>query len=207
MTQHSRYRGHTPEDSDALRELGNVAFSHAATALSALVGRRVDLSIPSLEVVSISEAERSIDSGEQTLCVITLRLFGERRGLLALVFAEADALALSDLLEGQSVGTRQALTPQAESMLAEVANIMSGAALLAMYRFLKVSLIHGTPMVHLRRAKGHDRAAARLAWGSDICVIVETTFAVEGKVVRGEMIISLVDLEFFLDALMAHGGG
>lgn len=200
---HARLRGEAA--SDALRELGNVAFSHAATALSSLVGRRVEVAMPSVRVAPPPFVDETVPR-EEPVYIISLRILGDRQGLLALFFAQADAAALVDMLEGAEPTPREHLRPAEESVLAEVANIMSGSALLAMYRFLKISLIHGTPQLRLRGANSAETAAARLGWKSESVIIVEAEFMVEEQTSRGTMVISLTDLDFFLDALAAYGG-
>lgn len=192
---------------DALAELGNVAFSHAATALSSLVGKRVDLSIPGVSVVTATEVEDLLAKEREALYIITLRILGDQQGVLALVFPESDALALTDMLEGAPVGTRTRHTPASEAVLGEVANIMSGSALLAMYRLLRISLIHGTPVLRVRSLQRIERSDILLWMDSGMSIVVDAAFSVADRTAHGQMYISFSDLRFFSDALAMYAEG
>lgn len=189
------------EQTDALRELGNVAFSHAATALSTLLGRRVDVEIPDVRIMSQAEVEEAVGETRDPIWIVSLRILGEREGVLALLLTQPDGAALVALLEGREPAREGELTPAAHVVLAEVANIMAGSALLALYRMLKVSLLHGTPTVHLRTRAEAEWSALQRLFASDIAIVVEAEFVLEGKKARGLMVISLADLPFFLEAL------
>lgn len=171
--------------SDALRELGNVAFSHAATALARLVGRRVDVGIPNVHVLDREEA--SEDLGRQGgLHVVSFRLSGDHSGVLAVVLPEADAGALLGLL-GASPARGGRLDADAESALLEIGNIMAGSALLALHRMLGATLLHGTPL--LRRLAALRPADPDLFPGP-LVLVLEAEFTVEGRHAHGTMAIS-----------------
>jgi chemotaxis protein CheY-P-specific phosphatase CheC len=91
-------------------------------------------------------------------------------------------------------------------VIQETANIMCGSALLAMYRFLRVSLIHGAPAFRIL-TRDSERRALLHATNEDVSLVVESQFTIGGETVTGEMVISLSDREFFLDALESLGGG
>lgn len=198
---------HTEAEQDALAELGNVAFSHAATALSNLVGRRVDITLPVVTIMAAGDAEDALRQEGERLYIITLRILGDQQGVLALVLAERDALALADMLEGSPVGTSATLTTAGRAVLTEVANIMSGSALLAMYRLLRISLIHSTPSLSVSAPMANGRLHGILDADTDVTIVVDTEFSVHGQVARGKMVISFSDLDFFIDALMNYAGG
>ena len=49
---------------DALRELANIGSGTASTALSTMLGRSVDISVPSASVLPMAEAVSSIGNAE-----------------------------------------------------------------------------------------------------------------------------------------------
>ena len=44
-----------PDQLDAVQETGNIGCSHAATAVSHMIGKNVDISVPNMQVVSDGE--------------------------------------------------------------------------------------------------------------------------------------------------------
>lgn len=174
------------EAADALRELGNIAFTHAATALATLVNRRVDVSIPSVRLLGRDRIESEVASRTESLYVVSFRLAGDHTGIVAVLFAQADAAALLEILHGEPMPPGE-LTAQAESTLQEVGNIMAGSALLAMYRMLGTTLLHSTPAFYSRT--GLQLASEQLFTGPAV-LVVEAEFSLEARRARGTMIIS-----------------
>lgn len=175
------------EAADALRELGNIAFTHAATALAALVNRRVDVSIPSIRVVEKERAERQIAERNESLYVVSFRLAGDHLGTIAVLFPQVEAWRLVGILQGRP--PESALDGEGEGTLREIGNIMAGSALLAMNRMLGTTLLHSTPAFYRRSAfqRLHD------AFAGPVVLVVEAEFTVEDRRARGTMIISPQD--------------
>lgn len=174
------------EAADALRELGNIAFTHAATALATLVNRRVDVSIPNVRLLDKEGIHAEVASRTESLYVVSFRLAGDHTGILAVLFPQAEAAALLDILQGERT-PRGELTAAGESTLQEVGNIMAGSALLAMYRMLGTTLLHSTPVFYSRT--GVQLASEQLFAGPAV-LVVEAEFSVEARRARGTMIIS-----------------
>lgn len=174
------------EAADALREIGNIAFSHAATALATLVNRRVDISIPAVRVLGREAIEREIYERNESLFVVSFRLAGDHTGIVAVLFPQRDAWALLELLHGRTLHMAE-LDADAESTLREVGNIMAGSALLALYRMLGTTLLHSTPALYRRTA---SQVADEHMFASPIALVVEAEFSVEERRARGTMVIS-----------------
>ncbi|MBP2665527.1 MAG: CheC, phosphatase, inhibitor of methylation, partial [Firmicutes bacterium] len=45
----------SPMQLDALREIGNIGAGNAATALSQIINRKIDMSVPRLNILPLSE--------------------------------------------------------------------------------------------------------------------------------------------------------
>lgn len=70
---------------DALKELGNMSASHAANALSELLGEKVDVTAPDLNVVRISNMGNVVNGDEEVIPVYS-RLFGGISGSVIMLF-------------------------------------------------------------------------------------------------------------------------
>lgn len=70
---------------DALKELGNMSASHAANALSKMLGGKVDLTAPDLNVVRINNMGEVVDGNEEIIPVYS-RLFGGISGSVIMLF-------------------------------------------------------------------------------------------------------------------------
>lgn len=187
----------TPLYQDALLELGNMAFSHATTALSNLVGVRVDVSCPEFRILPAPTVADVTGSQPSEYHVAMVRVFGDRRGSISLVMARSEARVLCRLL---AIEAAEPADAEVEAILAEVANIMSGSALLAIHKFLRVSLVHGHASLRTVQA-GEDASQVRVSAAGEVAIVITTRFEIKGQGSTGWLLISLDDIEFFLDAL------
>lgn len=188
------------EAADALRELGNIAFSHAATALATLVNRRVDLSIPAVRLVEKARLEREVYERNESLFIVSFRLAGDHTGVIAVLFPQQDAWALLNLLHGRTLQASE-LDEEAESTLREIGNIMAGSALLALYRMLGTTLLHSTPVFYRRTALQMSKEGM---FSGPIALVVEAEFSVEDRRARGTMVVSPNEPEPLLRRLGIH---
>ncbi|HET9869860.1 MAG TPA: chemotaxis protein CheC, partial [bacterium] len=50
----------TPHQIDALKEVGNIGAGHGATALSQLLGKRINITVPNASILPLSELPRLV---------------------------------------------------------------------------------------------------------------------------------------------------
>lgn len=182
---------------DALLEMGNVAFAHAANALSSLLVRRVDLTAPVTRILTAPTVLDVTADASGDYFVAMVRVFGDRQGTVSLVMDQREARRLAGLL-GEHVGKDGSFDT---GLLCEIANVMSGSALLSIYRFLRISLVHGTPTLVVVEGSRHDASRLHVGSGREISIVITTRFGLEAASVTGWLVISLEDIPFFLDAL------
>src|SRR3954453_17367549 len=106
---------------DALRELANIGSGTAGTALSQMLGRSVDISVPNALVLPLAEAVEAVGPAEQEVTGVAIPLAGDMDAVVLLVFPVEDAGTLAGML-GVEAGTEDAL-----SALGEIGNILSAS--------------------------------------------------------------------------------
>ncbi|MGN1400535.1 MAG: chemotaxis protein CheC [Bacillus sp. (in: firmicutes)] len=62
---------------DTLGEIGNIGAGHAATALSALLGSKVDMEVPNVRVVSFDEIIEVAGGADRVMTCVFLRIQGD----------------------------------------------------------------------------------------------------------------------------------
>ncbi|MBT9133560.1 MAG: CheY-P phosphatase CheC [Firmicutes bacterium] len=120
---------------DVMNEIGNMGAGHAATALSLLMGRKVDMAVPETKFLSIEAGCAELSREGEVGVGVEVGLSGSIDGLTLLTVDEDGALhlllAFGDMLAGQ--GLDDAL---AQSALMEIGNIVTGSFLTAITDFL-----------------------------------------------------------------------
>ncbi|HCW53658.1 MAG TPA: CheY-P-specific phosphatase CheC [Clostridium sp.] len=107
---------------DALKEVSNIGAGNAATALSMMLNKKVDMTVPAVNVIKLQDI-LELD-GEEEVAGTVVRVLGDIAGNILLVF-EKDT---SENIISRLVGSKEA--PNSEigrSVLCEIANIISAS--------------------------------------------------------------------------------
>ena len=171
---------------DALQEICNIGMGHAATALSQLIGQTVNLKVPKVTLANLDQVPDIIGGAEQVVVGIYMRVYGDVRGNILLIFPRESAQNLNALLTGQPGSSDLILSEMHASALKEVGNILAGAYLSAMGSLLDLSLIPSVPSLAFDMAGAIvDYILAELGQESDVTLVVETEFFGRGTLIRG----------------------
>jgi chemotaxis protein CheC len=167
----------TPFHLDILKEIGNIGAGHAATALSSLLNKGVDMKVPSVKVVSFHEITELIGGSETIVASVFFRVHGEAPGCMFFMMPSLQASHLIGQLTGEYRENWEEFSEMAFSALQETGNILSGSYLSSLSDFTGLKLHPSVPATTV------DMAGAVLSWGlmeisavSDYAIVIETAF-------------------------------
>ncbi|UQZ32108.1 flagellar motor switch phosphatase FliY [Paenibacillus sp. PK3_47] len=131
----------TPFEQDALGEIGNITFGSAATALSTLLGKKVDITTPEVSIITRSEFEEAFPKPHVAVHVQYVDGF---QGINSLVIKIRDAQVIADLmLGGEGEPKDEELNEIHISAVQEAMNQMMGSSATSMStifnRFVNIS--------------------------------------------------------------------
>ncbi len=109
---------------DTLREVGSIGAGNAATALSSLLGRRVDMNLPSVRVMEFNEAVEKIGGFEAIVSGVLVKLGGEINGIMLCIQQMDFINVVTSSMMSRSINDFQELGEIETSALTEVGNIM-----------------------------------------------------------------------------------
>lgn len=178
---------------DAIREVGNIGAGNAATALSQLLGRTVDMEVPVADLVSIYDIPFRYGSPESQVCAVLIRAEGDFSCNLIFVMEEAEAQGLADLLLSMDISGMDpdVQIQMRDSALSEVGNIILGAFLNAISMMTGYVLPASVPSVaHDMLGAIMDVVASIFGVMGETAVIVKTTLQVMDvqQEIRGNVI-------------------
>jgi chemotaxis protein CheC len=161
---------------DALRELANIGSGTAGTALSQMLGRSVDISVPNAFVLPLAEAVEAVGPGEQEVTGVAIPLAGDMDAIVLLVFPVDDAAALCGML-GVEAGTEDAV-----SALGEIGNILSASYITSLGAMTGLDLDLTPPQtVTDMLAAIVATVLATRADATDVALILDSELRVEGE--------------------------
>ena len=161
---------------DALRELANIGSGTASTALSSMLGRSVDISVPKARALPIAEAVEAAGPVEQEITGIVLGILGEMQGTVLLLVPPADADAMCRML-GVEPDDEFAL-----SALGEIGNIVGTSYINALAGMTGMD-IEPTPPGTTTDMLGAlvSTVLAGAAMSGDVALMLDSNLVVEGE--------------------------
>ncbi len=132
----------------ALKEIGNIGAGNAASALSQMIGRKIEMTVPDIMLISTDNIAETIKGNEVGLGIYT-KVLGDINGKILMFFLKENALQLIDIVMGQPVGTSKIIAGIEESAIMEVGNILASSYLSAIGEFTKLRLMPSIPNLAL----------------------------------------------------------
>ncbi|KHD13347.1 chemotaxis protein CheC [Clostridium butyricum] len=127
---------------DALKEVSNIGAGNAATALSMLLSKKIDMSVPSVNVVRLEDVVE--ESGESEVSGTVVRVLGDIAGNILLVFKEDTV----NKIIGKLVGTNEGINSEmGQSVLCEIANIISASYMNSIAQLTNLAIAPSVPAV------------------------------------------------------------
>ena len=161
---------------DALRELANIGSGTAATSLSAMLGRPIDVSVPSARALELAEAVDAVGPADAEVTGVVLGVSGSIDAVVLLVFTVESAETLCELL-GVEPGT-----DMGESALSEIGNIV-GCSYIGAFASMTGLALEPTPPSTATDFLGAVVASvlAGAALDTDVALVLDTDLIVEGS--------------------------
>lgn len=127
---------------DALKEVSNIGAGNAATALSMLLNKKVDMSVPSVNVVRLEDIVE--ETGENEVAGTVVRVLGDIAGNILLVFEEDTVKKIIGRLIGSEDGIDSEM---GQSVLCEIANIISASYMNSIAQLTNLEIAPSVPAV------------------------------------------------------------
>ncbi|CAM2183137.1 chemotaxis protein CheC [Paraburkholderia sacchari] len=177
---------------DALQEIANLGMGQAATRLSGLLDAFIELSVPRVRVVAVSEAAhalREMTGIDGPVTAVRQGFRSEIKGE-ALVICRSDEIDELGALIGGPPSARDALTGQ--ELIFDVANVLCGACVSSMLDQLGRLPVFSQPgLLGLTIMLDEVFQPGMLAW--DLALLVEVNFALEDQRFRAHLVMLMAE--------------
>ncbi|AJS59147.1 chemotaxis protein CheC [Paenibacillus sp. IHBB 10380] len=172
---------------DVLKEVGNIGAGNAATALSRLLDKPIDMGVPKVEILPFEQVADIVGGAEQIVVAIFLRVEGEAPGNLFFILNPEAAKNLLRRLKGIDIGQNDSFNEMEISALNEIGNILAGSYLSSLADFTKLSMSPTVPSLAI------DMAGAILSYGllqygemGDDALLIDTKFLEGTQEIEGQ---------------------
>lgn len=161
---------------DALRELANIGSGSASTALSTMLGKPTDISVPTVAALPLEEAVAIAGEPEDLRFAVMVPIIGDFEATVVLLFPEDDARVIT------SIYGLEPDTPDGHSMLQEMGNILGTSYINVLAQMVGLDLEPEPPQV-VCDMLGAVVASVLLGRGEDpeAALVMDSALSVEGE--------------------------
>lgn len=171
---------------DVLKELGNIGAGNAATALSSMINKKVDMKIPKVNILDFKDVANVVGGEETQVVAVLLNVSGDIKGIMMFVLDYDDARNLVNLLMG--IETKE-FTDIEYSAMEEIGNIIAGAYLNSLASLTNKKLVASIPYLSIDMV-GAILSVPAIEFGkiSDKVLLIQTDFGEEIDHLKGYFI-------------------
>jgi chemotaxis protein CheC len=161
---------------DVLREIGNIGAGNAATALSKMLSKRVDMDVPKVNILEFRNVAELVGGPEVEVVGIYFKVTGDINGSIMFLLDKTSAKLLTNMLMGRQ-DKESELDEMDFSALQEVGNILSGSYLSSLSSLTNLKLIVSVPSLAMDMA-GAILSVPVILFGQvgDKVMLIETDF-------------------------------
>ncbi|MFG6148891.1 chemotaxis protein CheC [Halobacillus sp. B23F22_1] len=165
---------------DALKEIGNIGAGHAASSLSALLSRKINMRVPSVQVLEFNEVMTLAGGAETEAVGIGIRIEGDVTGSMFFILHPEPAHIFVAQLLGSNY--QRCSSELRESALQELGNIITGSYLSSLADFTNLNLIPSVPIV-VKDMVGAIVSAGLIERSKykDNAIVIETLLEARGR--------------------------
>ncbi|PWR72785.1 chemotaxis protein CheC [Methanospirillum lacunae] len=130
---------------DALRELGNIGASHAATTLSTMLNTPIMLNVPEINITDFEHINTEIAQENSAMAIFTMEGQMAKAGYVILHVPRESVVLMTGIMLGMPDDPGRELNEMDESAITEIGNIMVSAFLDGTAELLGIIMLPSPP--------------------------------------------------------------
>ncbi|MCR4936643.1 MAG: chemotaxis protein CheC [Lachnospiraceae bacterium] len=162
---------------DVLKEIGNIGAGNATTALSTMLGEKVDMAVPKVRLMEFKDVGTTMGGEEQIVAGIYLVVQGDINGSIMFIQRRESAKNMISHLIGMASEDEENFSEMELSALKEIGNIITGAYLNSLALLTNLTIYPSIPDICIDMA-GAVLSVPAIEFGTvaDKLLLIETDF-------------------------------
>ena len=197
---------------DVLRELGNIGSGNAVSALAKIIGKKVTMRIPIVNIVEFKDIANFLGGPDQIIIGILVGISGDINGIMMFLFRQKTARSLANILMNYMLGANKdeegkEFNEIELSALMEVGNILASSYLSSLAGITQKKLTPSVPYISIDMANAILSVPA-IEFGkvADKALFIESVFEADQEDISGYFLL-VPDMESFNIILTSLGVG
>ena len=137
---------------DMLKEIANIGAGNAATSLANLVGQKIDMDVPEVNIAEFKNLANVLNGAETLLAGILVKISGDINGLMMYLMDEESACQLVKILLNKDKKNFYEFEEMERSLLTEIGNILTSSYLTALSTLMNCKIEKSIPYLSIDMA-------------------------------------------------------
>jgi Chemotaxis protein CheC, inhibitor of MCP methylation len=165
---------------DVLKELGNIGAGNAATSISLMLGKTIKITVPSAEIIPVSELWKKFTDPEEVTSGAMVEIEGEIEGALLFLLGAEETKSLIELLMLPRPDDLTNMDELTSSAIGEIANIMCSSYIIALSNFTGINIHSMPPKVVVDMLSAIvSEVSLIITNGGDYVILIQTDILLE----------------------------
>ncbi|MDR1539934.1 MAG: chemotaxis protein CheC [Clostridiales bacterium] len=194
---------------DILKEIGNIGAGNALTALAKLLGKKVDMKVPAVNLVEFKDIADFLGGPEQRVIGILIQIKGDLNGIMMFLLKDDSAFYLikAIMMDLAPEEVSDGFSELELSALKEIGNILASSYLGSLAELMHLNIVPSVPFLAIDMANAVLSVPA-IEFGkvADRALFIESVFISEMNDISGYFLL-IPDLPSFERILSALGVG
>lgn len=177
---------------DVMREIGNIGAGNACTALSSLLGRMIDMSVPNVQLIDSNSAAEYLGGSDNVVLGIKVDVKVDLSGMMFHIVNKKFAEKIINTFYPKELASVADLDEMDASVLSEMANITSGAYASALASLSGFVVDIGTPSQNCSTVTDILKIPmSEIGNDSDQIIVIDETFIMNEEQIKSNMLLVL----------------
>jgi len=132
---------------DVLTELGNIGSGNAATSLSSLMAKDINIKVPTVRIMGFNEVAEYVGGPENIVMGLLIKIDGDINGMILYIFDNDFIEGVLNVFFEKKFSTYNELTDMEKSAFSEIGNIMASSYVNALASMTGLCINISTPSI------------------------------------------------------------
>ncbi len=175
---------------DILKEIGNIGAGNAATSLSQMLSKRIDMNVPEVKILKYDDAIESIGGAENVVVGILVSFHGSIDGIILFLLKKEFVHLVLNSLMGINLCKFEDISELELSALSEIGNIMVSSYVNSIASLTNMAIDISVPSLNIDMAGALlEAVAAEFAEVADKVIFIKEKFYCGEETVYSNMLL------------------
>lgn len=187
---------------DVLREIGNIGAGNAATSLSQMLSKRIDMNVPEVSILKYDDAIESIGGAEHVVVGILVSFNGDIEGVILFLLKKEFVHLILNSLMGTELCNFEDISEIELSALSEIGNIMVSSYVSSIATLANMKIDITVPSLNIDMAGALlDSVAVEFAEAADKVIFIKEKYYCSDETIYSHMLLlpSMSSLKILLE--------